>query len=108
MPSYLRAGIADIAELLLPDELAKRDAEALVVPLRGTVDAPKLRPLPALFGLIQDALLAGLARGAGSAWPWTLPVKRELLEPAAALPLGPGSEKTAHVERPRHGVERAR
>jgi hypothetical protein len=62
--SWLKAlGIeaADTAADLLSDRLPERQAMATVIPIKGTINQPRVQIIPSILGIMRNAFVIGLA-----------------------------------------------
>jgi len=64
-----KAFIADHVLSIFSDRVPRRNAVATVIPLDGTINAPKADLLPTVIGVLYNAYLRGLAAGFGGLPP---------------------------------------
>ena len=61
--SALKAWVADLAVKLFSDRVRDRNAVATVIPIKGTLTGPDVELWPAIFGVLRNAFVEGLASG---------------------------------------------
>jgi hypothetical protein len=76
----LKAWVADLAIKIFRDEDPKRNAVATVIPIKGTITGPDVQPWPAIFGVMRNAFVEGLASGYAHLPPATAPKKQGVVE----------------------------
>ncbi len=78
--TVLKAWVADLAIKIFRDEDPKRNAVATVIPIKGTITGPDVQLWPAVFGVMRNAFVEGLASGYGHLPPATAPKKQGVVE----------------------------
>jgi len=76
----LKAWVADLAIKIFRDEDPKRNAVATVIPIKGNITGPDVQLWPAIFGVMRNAFVEGLASGYAHLPPATAPKKQGVVE----------------------------
>jgi len=74
-----KAWVADLAIKMFRDEDPKRNAVATVIPIKGTITGPDVQLWPAIFGVMRNAFVEGLASGYAHLPPATAPKKESVV-----------------------------
>jgi hypothetical protein len=76
----LKAWVADLAIKIFHDDDPTRNAVTTVVPIKGTITGPDVQLWPAIFGVMRNAFVEGLASGYVHLPPATAPKKQGVVE----------------------------
>ena len=93
--SVLKAWVVDLAVKLFSDRVRDRNAVATVLPIKGTLTGPDLELWPAIFGVLRNAFVEGLASGYAD-----LPPPRVEVPPAPPAPAARTSPSESHSSSP--------
>jgi hypothetical protein len=78
----LKAWLANLGVKLLSDRVPGRNAVATLVPIEGRFAAPDVQLWPAVFGVVRNAFVEGIAGGFAHLPPAQAPQKEGLLQQA--------------------------
>jgi hypothetical protein len=110
--TVLKAWVADLAIKIFRDDDPRRNAVATVLPIKGTITGPDVQLWPAIFGVMRNAFVEGLASGYAHVPPVTAPQRESVVaqgvqalsgsQPPKAQPTSPSDPAPSAETKPDH------